>query len=324
MKILVATNHLLVTGGTENFTYALIGELVRKGHDVEYYCKRKLRGKIAEVIERDFGVKYKSKYRYDLVLANHKTMIKKLWMNGFIIQTCHGIFPKMEQPSKYADIYIAITEEVNKHLESKGHNSDIILNGIDCAKFYPKYPIYEKPKSILSLCQGKEANDIVKSACNELGIEFLHASKNSNNVIEIEKLINKADIVVGIGRSLYDAMSCGRACISFDSRSYSTKFNSLCSGGDGYITKENINVSIYHNCSGRGIGNSYDKNGIIGEIKKYRIEDGEYLRRYAIENLDINKNVDKYLKIYEQKVREYKLFSIKGVKKYFRYFKRNR
>ena len=39
-------------------------------------------------------------------------------------------------------------------------------------------------------------------------------------VFNIEDKINEADLVVGIGRSLLDAMSCGRPVVSFDDRIY--------------------------------------------------------------------------------------------------------
>jgi glycogen synthase len=42
MRILLANNHLMKTGGTENYIYALAVELKRRGHDVEYFTFKRV------------------------------------------------------------------------------------------------------------------------------------------------------------------------------------------------------------------------------------------------------------------------------------------
>jgi glycosyltransferase involved in cell wall biosynthesis len=288
MNILVANNHLSQTGGTENYTYAIIVELVKLGHQVEYFTFEK--GMVSDMIE-NLGVKFRSKKIYDLIIANHKTTIKALNKRGFIIQTCHGKFIDLEQPSQYADTYVAISEEVNQYLHSLNKNSIIIRNGIDCERFYPKNPISDSLSCVLSLCQSDESDKFIYECCKEINVEFIKASKFFNNVWDIENLINKADLVVGIGRSLYDAMACGRAVISFDKRNYSAEF------GDGYLTKDNIWQSIAYNCSGRGTKKTYTKDSFIKELKKYNKGDGEFMRNFALENLNIKNSVNQYLNI---------------------------
>ena len=63
--------------------------------------------------------------------------------------------------------------------------------------------------------------------------------KAKDNVFNIENIINEADLVVGIGRSIYDSMACGRCVISYDYRVYNNK-----PLGDGYISKEKIEKHI--------------------------------------------------------------------------------
>ena len=108
-NILVANHHLEKVGGTESYTYALTGELVKKGYNVEYFTFFK--GEVADRLENDFFVPYMSRSKYDLILANHNTCVNYLFGKGFTIQTCHGIFPELEQPSPHADAYVAISEE---------------------------------------------------------------------------------------------------------------------------------------------------------------------------------------------------------------------
>lgn len=288
MNILVANNHLKRTGGTENYTYALVVELIRQGHSVEYFTFKK--GVVSRKIEAE-GVKFMSKKRYDLIIANHKTTIQLLHKRGFIIQTCHGTLPKLEQPSKYADAYVSVTNEVQDHLLQKGVESILIRNGIDCNSFSPRTTLNEKLTTVLSLCQSEEANEMIEQVCTQLGLKYLKADKKQDNVWHLEELINEADLVVGIGRSLYDAMACGRTVISFDKRKYSDAL------GDGYLNENNLNVSIEHNCSGRGTGKTMDSIALKNEFEKYNPSDGIFMREYALKELNIENSVQHYFSI---------------------------
>ncbi len=286
MNILVANHHLKRTGGTENYTYALIVELLRLGHYVEYFTYKK--GYVSQKIEA-LGVRFRSKKTYDLILANHHTTIQLLHRRGFVIQTCHGTLPSLEQPSRYADAYVSVTKEVYKHLKKKGVESVLIHNGIDCQRFAPTQALNATLSCVLSLCQSEEANVMIEEVCRRNKLTFLSADKMLDNVWHLQKLINKADLVVGIGRSLYDAMACGRTVVSFDKRKYSAAL------GDGYLDSTNINESIKHNCSGRGTGKKMNEAAIERELKKYNPVDGRFLREYALQQLNIRNAAQQYL-----------------------------
>lgn len=291
MNILVANNHLKRTGGTENYTYALVIELIRKGHSVEYFTFKK--GFVSKKIEAA-GVKFMSRKKYDLIIANHKTTIQFLYKKGFIIQTCHGTLPKLEQPSKYADVYVCVTKEVQDHLKLMGIDAQLIRNGIDCSRFMPRTQPANRLNTVLSLCQSEEANELIEQVCAEMGVRYLKADKKQDNVWHLEDLINEADLVVGIGRSVYDTMACGRTVVSFDKRKYSAAL------GDGYLNESNLELSLEHNCSGRGTGKTIDAAQLKKEFKKYNPSDGIYMRAYALKEFNIEKSVNKYLDILAQ------------------------
>lgn len=307
MKILVGNNHLQKTGGTENFTFALATELKKLGHEVEYFTFEK--GEISDKLEVA-GISFMTHEKYDLILANHNTVVEQLWPYGYTVQTCHGTVPELEQPSPFADKFVCVTEEVREHLHNKGVDADLILNGIDCKRFAPETPIHPYLTSVLSLCQSDTANDFIRMCCESIGASFLSCNKFTDNVWEIEKAINKADLVVGIGRSLYDAMACGRCIISYDNRDYVKQ-----SIGDGYITSENIGKSIRHNCSGRGLRKTFTKEEFIAELKKYNPSDGQWAREYALEHLNMAVAAKRYLSfhsLYKRMEREY--LSSRGIK----------
>ena len=293
MRILVANNHLQRTGGTENYTYALALELKRCGHEVEYFTFEK--GAVSDLLE-SLGVPFMSSRKYDLILANHNTCVRKLYKRGFTIQTSHGTIPELERPTSKADLFVSVTEEIRAHiLKTKGYKSDVVLNGIDCRRFSPQRQISEKLSCVLSLSQSEELNAFIAECCSEMGVRFISGNKNTDNIWKIEDRINEADLVVGIGRSLYDAMACGRCVLSYDRRWYMGD-----EIGDGYLTAENIGKAIFWNCSGRGHRKTFDKDGFIKELQKYDPADGQWAREYALENLNVERAAQRYIDIYRK------------------------
>lgn len=286
MKVLVANNSLKSLGGSETFTYTLVEELKNRNYDVEYFTFHK--GLVSDKIEADLNVSFMANDNYDLIFANHHTCVDKLYKKGFVIQTCHGVFPKLEQPSRKANGYVSISEEVQNHLASLDIPSLLIYNSINLERFKPVHPIRAKLETVLSLCHSEEANNFVSDACEELGISFIKAYKYDNPVWDIENIINQADLVVGLGRSAYESMACGRPVIIYDTRSY---FESC---GDGYI-RDCLGFSLRNNCSGRYSLTEFDKKHLIDELDKYNPRDGEYFRSFSEKELDIKKNLDKYL-----------------------------
>ena len=174
MKILVGNNKLQNPGGSETYAYALVTELVKRGHEVECVASG-VNGMVSEKIKK-MGVPVHFRTirgrSYDLALLSHTTSIALAqYVKAFKVQTCHGIYPVLEQPVKGMDAYVAITEEVAAHLRLKGYNSTIIYNGVDCARFSPNGE-NEELLTVLSLAHGEAANNIVRDACSGVDVDF--------------------------------------------------------------------------------------------------------------------------------------------------------
>jgi glycosyltransferase involved in cell wall biosynthesis len=283
VRILVTNHWLRKLGGSETFTYTLAGELVRQGHDVDLFTMAA--GEVSNRIKKDFGIPTRVRESYDLILANHHTTVDFVFQRGLTLQTCHGISPRLEKISPNAQIKVAISQEVADHIST----SNIIWNGIDCDRFIDSKKLSTTPKRLLSLVHGDKANQIIKAACLKLGIDFIEINKYKTQVWDMPGEINQADIVVSLGRGAYEAMSCGRPVIVFDSRPYQDCF------GDGYVNEENIHELMKNNCSGRRYKKKFTVDSLIEEIKKYNIENGQFLRNFAFQNLNMKKQVKKYL-----------------------------
>ena len=171
----------------------------------------------------------------------------------------------------------------------------IIQNGIDVNRFNCKKPVHTDIKKILSLCKSDTANDVIKRICSDVGVEC--ECMYGKEVFNVEDKINDADVVIGVGRSLLDAMACGRPVVSFDDRFY-FKTRML---GYGYITPNEYKYYDVDSFTANSIGKTLNKLELAKEIfEKYDPKDGEMNRQYIIKNLSIKKTVDEYLALYEK------------------------
>jgi len=291
MKILLSNNKLRYLGGTETYTYALAEELVKQGHKVEVFTFRA--GLISEKMRKILGVKISDgKQKYDVVLANHNTTVKELRNNnaGFIIQTCHGVTTALEQPSPYAHSYVAISQELSKHVQSITEQEvPVILNGINCNRFKPLKPLNSKIQKVLSLAHNDTLNDLLEKEFSRYKIEMFRLNKLKNPVWDIENYINQADLVISLGRGAYESLACGRAVLIIDQRPGREL------KGDGLILPENIEEFISCNCRGQARQNKNIAEMVNFAVANYSVSLGEWSRQYALENLNIKKQTEKYI-----------------------------
>jgi hypothetical protein len=294
LSILVTNNYLETYGGSETFCFSLIEELCKLGHSVEYFTFEK--GLTSQKIETELNVNYFSNKRYDIVFANHNSCIKylrkKIYPSTPIIQICRGIFPDLEQPISLANAYVSISEEVQEHLLNLGLQSEVILNGINTKRFNSIKPINQNLQKVLSLCQSEEANSEIENACKILNITFNKLNKHNHPIWNVENEINNVDLVIGLGRSAYEGMSCGRPVIIYDNRPYSQSY------ADGYVNNQMINNAIKNNCSGRFFKKTLSVADLVEELKKYTPSSGEFSRDYVEKHLNISLQTKKYINLF--------------------------
>ena len=291
-KILVTNQQLDKIGGTETFTFTLIEALKSLGHHVEYFTLKK--GFVSTKIEEELEVPFMNSSKYDLILANHKSTVNKVFHLGYVIQTCHGVFPEVEQPSKYSDAFVSISKEVQSHLTSLGICSRLIHNSLNLKRFYPRIPVCDKLTSVLSLSQSKDLNRKLEKICKNRGLKFASINKFSQQLWDMEDYYNQHDLIIGLGRSAYEAMASGRPVFVFDHRPY---YDNV---GDGYVTTTNFKELLECNFSGRKFRREYNEEKINKEFDKYDFKDGAQLRKLAEDNFDVETNVWYYLEFIEQ------------------------
>lgn len=167
-------------------------------------------------------------------------------------------------------------------------SQSFLPNFIDTDRFNCDWKLNSHPKMVLLNDRRKGKDYFLKLApvFKELNIELLPvADLNFGYPIwEMEKTYPSFDIVLGYGRSIYEAMSCGRNVIAIGPN-----------GADGFLTEENFKASFYKNASGWGIQKfkldelDFSKK-LQAEISQYSDKKAAGLRQLAVDFLGIEKN----------------------------------
>lgn len=265
--------------GTECWCRAMADEFRRRGHDVKVWTPNP--GRFLEMTGLPMAMPGD---RFDLILDNHCVTPGKF--EGNTIHTCHGIID-FEKPMEGA-VNVAVSDAVG----NRWHLRHIIPNGIDTELLKPRTAPYKCLHRVLSMCKTESANVMLEKVCDMLNLEL--ATTYGHEVFDIASAINENDLVVGVGRSLLDAMSCGRPVISFDDRPYyPTRYL-----GQGYIKREDFRFYMVDNFTGRVENRSWTESTLAGEFDKYDPADGGINREFIINNLSVARTVDSYLALY--------------------------
>lgn len=291
MRILTSA-HALNLAGTPTVTLTMYNEMVKRGHDVTVYSP--LGGPLENqmnTVKSLTGLPTP-----DIILAQHNSCaetLKRTFPDIPLVFYSHGVLPErhaLEQPPKFpADWYIAINEEVEQNLIEKGvpaRKISIIRDFIDLERFKPTKPINRELKKVLFISNYKKWKNYkaVSGACQKLSLELTcHGSPYGRN-FKIEEAINEADLVVSWARGVLEAMSCGRAALSFDRYE-----------GDGYIDLKNYFEARKDNFSGRHFKYEYSADTLADEMLKYDPDCSEQNRELVMKYHDVRAGVDQIL-----------------------------
>jgi len=293
MKILCLHRELLQPGGSETFFKAITDELIRLEHEVFIFTLKK--GTYAGHFHKDCNfIDLQSPNVppvFDFAVSMHRPMaeyVKRL--NCFKTMICNGIIP-IELAVSGFDRYVSVSNEVQWANEKLGFKSDVLYNAIDLAKFEPIKPVNEKLTTVLMISNHfPGVVRTVADACFGAGLFFKHIGFTHWTGF-VERDINNADLVVSLGRGVYESMACGRNVIVYDYR-----------GGDGFLTPESYRNFVTHNCSGRVGTYQYRPDQLHNLFNLYDPKLGPKLRELACLNHDIRFFVQELLKPVQDKI----------------------
>ena len=275
MKLLVSNHSVTGIGGSESHARTLAAEFIRLGHDVTLCDTREI------PTGKSFDAAFLSQYH----TVEHFFNLCPDFPKEKVVQTVHGLIPQ-ERPHPGCK-HVAVSRE----LSDKYGIDKIILNPVDLDIFRPVKDLPLRQRRVLSLCQSDDMNRLLATVCRERGLELICRNKLSGVTtknIQLEMQI--ADIVVTIGRGVYEAMACGAAVLIADHRPYQKAM------GDGWAV-DCYGSSVKQNCSGRAHGINPDLWYLKSQIALYAdhnhwqgrdiAEKYHDVKRAAVEYLDL-------------------------------------
>jgi hypothetical protein len=144
---------------------------------------------------------------------------------------------------------------------------------VDLRRFVPHGPLVDPPRRALALSNHLRGDrrDQLAAACAEIGLELGFVGANNGASAAPENELNRADIVIAKGRSIVEAMACGRAAYVYDQN-----------GGDGWITPETYESHAADNFAGLSTGEVVDAARLRRDLAAYSPEMGPANRDLAV------------------------------------------
>ncbi|MCD5384453.1 MAG: glycosyltransferase [Candidatus Pacebacteria bacterium] len=307
MKILITNQYIVNRAGTELFTIDLALELSRLGHNVYVYTSAMVPevvapAELAGVLVTD-DIATISHIDFDVIHAQHNVvavLTRSVFPNIPMVYMSHGVIPRLEQPPSI-DIgisgYIAVSEEVRDNLiDNYGVNDSdisIIYNFVDVNKFHNTNTVNNELNNILVISNhySRKVRATLQRAAKSIGATVSHVGLPSNPVKDIANEINKADLVVTLGRGILEAGACERNVLVYDIH-----------GLDGMVTNESFYKLRVKNFSGRAYSRDCSVNELVSELLKYDPKHGRLLRGLIVSEHNKEFIVSKIIDVYNSVV----------------------
>jgi hypothetical protein len=101
--------------------------------------------------------------------------------------------------------------------------------------------------------------DLLRRACERAGLELRQVGMRSDEGARPSELVlNDADIVVGKGRTILEAMACGRAAYGYD-----------VGGGEGWVTADTYPELVADNFGGQSRPIPFDEETLAADLAAY-------------------------------------------------------
>jgi hypothetical protein len=237
MRLLLATNHLGL-GGSESYLLTVAEQLDRLGHEVAIYTPEPEEG--AEVArERGIEVGGEAALEGDYDAALVQDAAVSLQVAGrcprlpqlFVAHSAKFDLQAPPQLDGMVGAVVALNDRVAKRMRSMASGVEVVRlrQPIDTERFSPRGSLPATPRSalLLSNTPNDDRLEMLEAACAGAGVRLTRLGGSAGRAADVRPALAGAEIVLGYGRSVLEAMAMGRAAYVYDWK-----------GGDGWITPE--------------------------------------------------------------------------------------
>ena len=226
MKFVLATNHLGL-GGSETYLITVAEQLDRLGHEVVLHAHEPGAG-LAPALERGLSVVDEEGLPPDCDAA--------LVQDGSVSHRLAASYPEAPQlfvaHSESFDLQappqldgavgaiVALNDRVAERMRSYAVERKVVRlrQPIDTERFLPRGPLPAVARRALLLSNTPHSDRLgmLRSACEAAGLELVELGGRDGQTTDPRPALAGAEIVIGYGRSILEAMACGRAAYVYD------------------------------------------------------------------------------------------------------------
>jgi hypothetical protein len=227
MRLVFGSYYLNLPGGAVSYFVTAAEQLQRLGHDVVAFTRET--GPMAEWLS-DRGIAVVGPgdlpEECDAVLVQDAPCSYELaerFPRVPQVFVSHGAEYDMEVPPQVPNVVgavVVMNDRVRARVEGMGLGCEIVRlrQPIDFTRFMPRLPARPRPRLAVLLGNylGGPRREVVTGALEQAGIEWRQLGRQGEIVIDPERVLAEADIVIGYGRSILEGMSAGCAAYVFE------------------------------------------------------------------------------------------------------------
>lgn len=237
MHIVLGLENLTAFGGTETYAMTVAGELEQLGHDVTLHAPN--RGAVAEFAGRQ-GLRVVGAERLpnacDLVIASDAATCHELAGRGLgpVVFVAHSADHMLQAPPQLGDrcqTIVVLNDRVRRAVEARAWRAPVVRlrQPIDLLRYCNLGPPGRTARTALVTSNYVDGarGELIEAACRANGLRVAWIGATTRATATPEFAIADADLVIGLGRSVLEAMAAGRAAYVYG-----------VVGGDGWVTPE--------------------------------------------------------------------------------------
>lgn len=295
MRLLLATNHLGL-GGSESYLFTVAEQLQRLGHETELFavergagvqvarerliplCEGELSPDFDAALVQDAAVSYE--------IADRLPSLSQLFV-------CHSETFDLQAPPQFGEAVraaVALNDRVAERLRSYAVGREVVRlrQPIDTERFTPRDSLPQRARRALLLSNTPNADRLgmIEAACAEAGIELTRIGGREGQTTDPREALHGAEIVIGYGRSILEAMACGRAAYVYD-----------WNGGEGWVTAESYPRVEADGFAGRSGTRTIDGETLAADLRDYAAAMGPVNHDLAIAHHRANRHAQELLEL---------------------------
>jgi hypothetical protein len=298
MRILIALSRFTL-GGTETYSVTVAEQFERLGHAVTLHAIEANAGgrELADSSGLRLAVGDPNDLDpVDVALVQDAASAYRLagcQPNVPQVFVIHGLSAYEHPPGSPPPTAVVLNDRIARHAEALASEPKVVRlrQPVDLERFRPRGASRERARRVLLLSNYLDGPRLrlLEDVCRDLDLELTRLGSAGTPTIAPQAAMTDADIVVGYGRSVVEAMAMGRAAYVWDR-----------AGGDGWVTPDNYAALEADGFAGAATGDVIDGDRLRADFAAYRPELGTFGFDLARVHHSATKHAEALLGLFDQ------------------------